>query len=533
MWPDPLSQQHGVALMSPFRRAFWAFLLLAAPPAFAQPTTLRVVPQSDLTVIDPMFGTAWISLIAGEMMYESLFTWDSKLQPQPMMVQSWTTSPDGRTWRFTLRPGLKFHTGEPVTIADVLASTRRWMAIDSVGNRVASITESMSQVSPDTVELKLTTPFPSLLFALAAAPARFPAVMRAKDAEANGKPVLDQVSNAIGSGPFRFIPGERNAGHISVWERNRDYTPRSEPPDGLAGARIVKVDRVEWLVIPDAATAAAALTAGEVDMLERPVLDQVPVLAKNKDIRILKLTPIMAQNMLRPNATIPPFDNPKMRFALAYAVSQPDEMAAGWGEPDYWKTCASYFICGSSFGTTAGGEAIHQDFAKAKQLAAEAGYKGEKLIFVATTEIPTLKQMSEVAYDALTRAGFNVEMLWGDWGTTGQRLRKRDGWNLFLTGAPGAIMYHPLTNIATDMTCGGRNFVGWACDDATEKLKEAFLAAPESQRQAALETYHRRLVEMQPYTLLGQYDAMSAVRSSLSGLLSSPVIAYWNVEKRK
>lgn len=509
-------------------------LLAAAAPAGAQTKVLRVVPQSDLTVIDPMFGTAWISLIADEMIYESLFAWDARLAPQPMMAERWSVSADGLVWRFTLRPGLRFHTGEAVTAEDVAASARRWMVMDSVGARLGSQTQAITVVAPDTIEWRLSRPFPAMLFALAAAPARFPAVMRAKDVlGADGAPITTRVENAIGSGPFRFAADERVVGHRAVWTRNPDYLPRTEKPDGLAGARLVKVDRVEWHVIPDAATAAAALTAGEVDMLERPVLDQVPMLAANKAIRIVKLAPIMSQNMLRPNATIPPFNDPRMRRALAYAINQEDEMAAGWGEPEYWKTCASYFICGAPFGTQAGGEGFHQDFAKARQLAAEAGYKGEKLVFVATSEIPTLKQMSEVAYDALKRAGFNVEMMWGDWGTTGQRLRNRELWNLFLTGAPGVIMSHPLTNIATDMTCGGKNFVGWACDDATEGLREAFLSAPEGERAAALERYHRRLAEMQPYVLLGQYDALSAIRTGVEGFLDSPVIAYWNVEVRR
>ena len=517
-----------------------AFALPAfAAPAFAAPAfaadasrTLRVVPQSDLTVIDPVFGSAWISLISGEMIWESLFTWDAKLAPKPMMVQDWSVSPDGLVWRFGLRPGLRFHTGEPVTTADVIASTRRWMALDALGAKVGSVTDALTAIDDRQIEFRLKKPFPSMLDALAAAPARFPAIMRATDIEADGKPILTQVSNAIGSGPFRFLPGERNVGHRAVWERNPDYTPRSEPPDGLSGARVVKVDRVEWLVMPEAATAAAALQAGEVDMLERPVLDQVEALAKLPGIRILKLTPIMAQNMLRPNATIPPFDNPKMRLALAYVIDQPDEMAAGWGEESHWKTCNSYFVCGSPYGTAAGAETFHQDFARARQLAAEAGYKGEKLIFVATKEIPTLGQMSEVAFDALKRAGFNVEMRWGDWGTVGQILRQKDKWNLFLTGAPGAIMYHPLTNIATDMSCDGRNFVGWACDLKAEVLRSAFLDAGEADRPAALDSYHRYLSEVQPYRVLGQYEALSAVRDSLTGLLSSPVIAYWNVEKK-
>lgn len=519
------------------RRAMTAALLLAglaggADAETSDPRVLRVVPQSDLTVIDPVFGAAWISLISGEMIWESLFTWDSKLAPKPMMAQDWSVSPDGLTWRFGLRPGLKFHTGEPVTSNDVLVSMQRWMTLDGLGAKIAAITDSMTAVDDRQIEIRLKKPFPSMLDALAAAPAKFPAVMRAKDISADGKLILTQVSNAVGSGPFRFVAGERNVGHRAVWERNPDYIPRSEPPDGLAGARVVKVDRVEWTVMPEAATAAAALQAGEVDMLERPVLDQVEALAALPGISIIKLTPIMAQNMLRPNATIPPFDNPKMRLALAYVIDQSDEMAAGWGEPSHWKTCNSYFVCGSPYGTEAGAEGFHQDFAKARALAKEAGYNGEKLIFVATKEIPTLGQMSEVAYDALTRAGFNVEMHWGDWGTVGQVLRQKDKWNLFLTGAPGAIMFNPLTNIATDMTCGGLNFVGWACDAHAEALRTAYLDSDAAAKPAALDTYHRALAELQPYRVLGQYDALTAIRGNVVGLLPSPVIVYWNVEKK-
>ncbi len=519
--------------MSRLRTVLGACLaLLAATPLAAQTPAnrvLRVVPSADVTVLDPMYGTAWISLIATAMVYESLFTWDSNLQPKPMMAESWEVSPDGLTWTFRLRPNLRFHDGSAVTVNDVIVSMRRFMSLDPVGARVGALTESLREVDARTLEFRLRKPFGSMLFALAAAPARFPAVMRAKDIEGAGNA---QISNSIGSGPFRFVPGERVVGHRTVWERNADYIPRTEAPDGLAGARIVKVDRVEWHVIDDAATAAAALQAGEVDMLERPILDQVDLLSRQKDIRIIKLTPIMAQNMLRPNATIPPFNNPKMREALAYVIDQSDEMAAGWGDPKYWKTCNSFFICGSAFGTEVGAEGYKQDFAKARQIAAEAGYKGEKLTFVSTHSIATLGQMAEVAFDALKKAGFNVEMVWTDWGTVGQLLRKKDGWNLFLTGAPGALMSHPLTNIATEMTCEGRNFVGWACDNATEALRDAFLEADDAARPAALDRYHRRLAEMHPYRVLGQYDSLTAIRTNVAGLLPSPVLVYWNVEKK-
>ncbi len=418
------------------RRSLWAAVLGAglAHAAVAQPKVLRVVPQGDIAVLDPMFGTAWISMVHGEMVYESLFAWDTKLQPQPQMAGSWSVSPDGLVWKITLRDGLRFHDGRPVSSNDVVASTKRWMSIDQVGARVAAITEALTATDPKTIEFHLSRPYPGLLASLAAAPARFAAVMRASDIDG----LTGQVKEIVGSGPFRFVASEFVAGHLSVYTKNQDYVPRSEPPDGLSGGRVVKFDRVEWHVIPDAATATAALQAGEVDILERPSLDQVDLLARQKDIVVRKLTPLAGQNMLRGNATLPPFNDKRARQALEYVVDQGDEMAAGWGDESYWRRCESYFVCGSPYGTEAGAEGFHQDFAKARQLMQEAGYKGEKLIFVSTKVIPSLGQMAEVAADALKRAGFNVEMVWTDWGTVGQLLRKRDGWNLFLTGAPGA-----------------------------------------------------------------------------------------------
>ncbi len=496
--------------------------------AIAQSNVLRVVPQSDVTMLDPMTTTAWISLVHGEMIYESLFTWDSKLQPQPEMAGSWTTSPDGLTWRITLREGLRFHDGEPVTTTDVIASTKRWMAIDLVGARVAAVTAALTAIDPKTIEFRLTRPTPGLLSLLAAAPARFAAVMRAKDIEG----VSGNVNNAIGSGPFRFVQSERVAGHIAVYAKNTDYVPRTEPPDGLSGARLVKVDRVEWHVIPDAATAAAALMSGEMDIVASPALDQVELLSHQKDIRVRKLTPLAGQNMLRGNATMPPFNDKRAREALQYLIDQGDEMAAGWGDEQHWRRCLSYFVCGTPYGTEAGTEGLKTDFAKARQLMADAGYKGEQLTFVTTGEIPALGQMATVAADAMKRAGFNVELLWTDWGTVGQLLYKRNAWNLFLTGAPGAITFDPLTNVGTDMSCEGKNFVGWPCDPEVENLRAAFIDADSAARPAALDKLHRALVDAAPYAVLGQYDVLTAHRANIVGMLNSPVIAYWNIEKQ-
>src|SRR6185437_7845365 len=257
-----------------------------------------------------------------------------KLEAKPEMVKEWSTSPDGLTWRFTLRPGLKFHDGQAVTTADVIPSLQRWMKRDVVGQKLGAALAGMSAVDPETFEIKLANPYPSMLFSLGSGIGQPPFIMRAKDLA--GDPTKP-ITTAIGSGPFTFNKDARVSGALVVFDRNKDYVPRDEPADGLAGGRRVKFDRVEWHVIPDAATASAALQNGEVDLIEQPALDLLPVLRKANGVQVVKLTDLSNQTMLRPNALHPPFNDPRARLALAYIINQSDIMAAGFGDPVNWK----------------------------------------------------------------------------------------------------------------------------------------------------------------------------------------------------
>jgi peptide/nickel transport system substrate-binding protein len=510
-------------------------LLAGQAPAMAQSPAkvLRVAPSADLTQLDPGFASIVITRIYGMMVYETLFAWDSKLEPKPEMVQSWSTAPDGLSWRFTLRPGLKFHDGQPVTTADVIPSLQRWMKRDVVGQRMATAVTGMNAISPDTFEIKLSKPYPATLFSLGSAVAQPPFIMRAQDLQ--GDPAKP-ITTAIGSGPFVFNKEARVSGALVVFDRNKDYVPRDEAPDGLAGGRRVKVDRVEWHVIPDPSTASAALQSGEVDLWEQPTLELLPLLRRSSGVQVVKQTDLSNQTMLRPNSLYPPFNDPRARLALAYIVNQPDIMAAGFGDPVNWKECRAYFVCGGPNGTTAGTAGLKPDLARARQLLAEAGYKGEKLIFPATREIAWIGQMDEVLADEMKQAGLNVDLVWGDWGTVSTRQSNKSppeqgGWNLFATGASGPTMQSPLTNIGTNMSCNGMNFAGWPCDQKAEALRQAYLDADAEHRPAALDALHTYLAQVQPYVVLGQYDQPVALRRNVTGFLQSPVIVYWNLDK--
>lgn len=516
-------------------------LLLGAAAAQAQGTgartperVLRVVPHADLRTLDPVAVSVVITRMHGLMIYESLFAWDSQLRPHPQMVQDYTTSPDGLVWRFTLRDGLRFHDGQPVTTRDVIASLRRWMARDVVGSHLGARVASLEAIDDRSFEMRLSAPHGFVQYALGSAVGQIPAIMREADARSDpGQP----ITTTIGSGPFRFNRERWLSGQRVVYDRNPDYVPRSEPADGLAGGRVVKLDRVEWQIMPDAATAAAALQTGEIHIWEQPALDLLPVLSRRRDVQVERLSPIGTQAMLRPNSLHPPFNDPRARLALAYATDQSEVMAGGWGDERWWRRCDAYFICGAPFGTEAGAEGYARpNLERARSLLQEAGYRGERIVFVTTTDLPPIGRMAEVVTANLRRIGMNIDLQVNDWGTVVTRQPRKDppdqgGWNLFVTYASGPTMQHPLTNIGTNMSCDGRNWSGWPCDEEAERLRAAFLDAPEgAERNRLLEALHKRLAEVQPYRVLGQVDLPYARRSNVRGLLPSPVMVFWNVE---
>ena len=297
-----------------FLRALILCLALAANNAGAQQKVLKLIPQADLRILDPIGTTAYITRNHGYMVYDTLFATDAKFQIQPQMVDKWQLSADKLTYTFTLRDGLKFHDGQAVRSADCIASVQRWAKRDALGQKLAEVTDSLTAVDDKTFRLKLKKPFPLTLQALGKLSANVPFIMPERIAKTDA---FQNITEAIGSGPFKFVKEEWVPGNKVVYARNADYLPRKEPPSWSAGGKVVKVDRVEWIYIPDAATAAAALNAGEADWWESVPPDLVALLQKNKDIRVENLDPLGSMGMLRFNFLQPPFDKQPMRAGPA------------------------------------------------------------------------------------------------------------------------------------------------------------------------------------------------------------------------
>jgi peptide/nickel transport system substrate-binding protein len=393
----------------------------------------------------------------------------------------------------------------------------------------------MKGVDDRTFTILLKEPFPFVEFALGSAGGQMPVIYREKEAMTD--PFVP-ITETIGSGPFKFNKAEWRPGSKIVFDKNADYVPRAEPADGLAGGKLVKVDRVEWLVMPDANTAALALAKNEADFWDSPTNDVLPILEKDPNITVGKLAPYGNFGFLRVNSLFPPFNNAKARQALAYAFDQRDFMSAAYGDQKWWKICYSYFICGAPYGTEVGAEPYRAaNLDKAKQLFAEAGYKGEKLVMITTDELPQIGLMARVAAGTLQKIGVDIDLQVMAWGNVVQRQVLKDdpakgGWNMFASWGTGSTFHHPLSNIGTPTPCDAKNWAGWPCDDAAEAMRGEFLHAnDDAARLAILDRYHRRLMEVQPFALLGQFDPPFVWRKAVQGVLPASVIVYWNISK--
>jgi peptide/nickel transport system substrate-binding protein len=497
--------------------------------------TLRFIAQADLRVLDPNWTTAYLTRNHGYMVFDTLFALDSKFKPHPQMVGDFTISPDKLLYSFALRDGLKFHDGQPVRGIDCTTSLKRWMVRDSFGQSLASFVDEMSGGNDKSFTIKLKEPFPLLVEALAKVSSLVPVIMPERLARTDP---YQQVTEMVGSGPFKFVAEEFQPGNKAVYVKNPEYLPRSEPPDWASGGKIVKVDRVEWLYIPDQTTAAAALNAGEVDWWENPPIDLVPVLAANRDVVVANLDPLGIMGMLRFNHLYPPFDNVKMRQAVLAAADQTEFMTAIAGDPQYWKTCASFFTCGTPMASDAGSTALtgKRDFEKAKKLIAEAGYNGEKIVILDAVDQTNPHAHALVAADLLKKLGLDVEIASSDWGNVVIRRASKKpvaegGWNIFGTGWVGADMLDPTLNQGL-RTNGEKAFFGWPNDEQLEALRREWITTSDTEaRQELAAKIQERAFEIVPYIPTGIYTQKTAHRKSLKGRVEGPAVFQWNVEK--
>jgi len=509
--------------------------LSVTAPASAQ--TLRTVMHSDLKILDPIWTTAYIVRNHGYLVWDTLFAMDEKFDVKPQMVDKWDISTDQLTYTFTLRDGLEWHDGTPVTAEDCVASIKRWGAKDSMGQKLMGASKELKVVDAKTFQLVLKEPYGLVLQSLGKPSSNVPFIMPKRVAETDPN-VQIKPTDVIGSGPFIFKADEWKPGEKVVYVKNPKYKPRNEPPSGLAGGKVVKLDRVEWVWIADVQTQVNALISGEIDMIESPGHDLLPVLAAEKDISLFNWNPTGNQFTMRFNTLHKPFDNPKIRTAALVAMSQEPFLQAVIGDKQWYKTCKAMFICGTPLETTAGADGVlNGDSAKAQQLLKEAGYDGTPIVLMQSTDLQVLTNLAPVAKVQLEKAGFKVDMQSMDWQTLVARRSKKDppnagGWHAFLTSWVAADILNPVMAGFVNASCDKAMF-GWPCDEQLEKLRDQFSRESDPTKQKAIaEAVQKRWVEYPTHAYLGQWYQPIARRKNIEGNLTGPVPVFWNVTKK-
>ena len=504
-------------------------------PAIAEPTntaTLRFVPQANLTLLDPVFTTATVTSNHGYYVFDTLYSVGPDGVSHPQMAEGHTVSDDKLTWRIKLREGLFFHDGSPVRATDCIASIQRWCVRDPFGQLLAASVDSFSAADDRTLVIKLNQPFPLLATALGKPNSSVPFIMPERLARtAADKPLTEMV----GSGPYRFVADEYVNGGRVVYQKFDKYVSRSEPAVWATGAKQAYFPRIVWNIIPDAATAGAALQNNEIDWWEQPLADLLPRFAADKNIALQVDQPWGRISWLILNQTQPPFNDVRIRRAVMMAVRQDDYMRATFGDDQsLWRVSKDVFPFGTPYYSGADGNVMKGDLTLAAKMLKEAGYAGQKVAIINPTDFAAIHPLGLVTADILKQIGMNIELQETDWGTVVQRRAsmepvEKGGWSAFHTFASSATASSPATHpLVTGR--GAKGWFGWWDNADARALTTQWLTAPDAagQEKAAKALSHVAMTDVATVPV-GQWYGKTAFRRGITGVLQGVSPYPWNV----
>ena len=496
--------------------------------------TARIVLQTQLKILDPVTTPAYSTRNHGYLIYDTLFAMDANSNPQPQMVDTWKESPDKRTYTFTLRKGLKFHDGTPVTAEDAIASLQRWGQRDQMGGRMLAATDKMEAVDALTFVIKLKKPYGLMLDTLGKQGSPVPFIMPKRIAMA---PASQALTEAIGSGPYKFVAADFQPGVKATYLKFADYVPRKEPASGFAGGKIAIVDRIELVSIPDSQTAVQALRTGEVDFVEDVPPDLMPQLEGVKGITLKPFGKNTDMFTMRMNWLQPPFNNVKVRRAALAALNQVDYLDAQFGDPKVYQICGAVLSCVSPYASEEGAtQTKPPDLARARALLKESGYDGTKVVILHPTDIQVLSAQASVTSQALKSIGMNVEIQSMDYSTMQARRQKKDpvdkgGWSIVHSQWSTLDLLTPVINPNLDGR-GEIGYMGWSKSDALEKLRDQFAEETDKNKKKQIADAVQKLnYEEVIYVPLGGFSKFKGYDAKMKNMVDAPLPLFWGSKR--
>jgi peptide/nickel transport system substrate-binding protein len=393
-------------------------------------------------------------------------------------------------------------------------------------------TGKIAAIDNKTFTIEFAERFGPVLNALGKPSSNVPFMMPARIAST---PADQQISEVVGSGPFKFVREEWQPGEQVVYVRNLDYVPRDESPSGSTGGKRAFLDTVIWRYVPDPWDAAEDLAAGKIDWWEIPPLDFIPKLEQNSDLQTFVTDPLAIQGWLRPNCLHPPFNNKKAREALLLMMDQVTYLAWAIGQPQYYRACGSVFACGGTYATTIGADPMVQhDLTRARQLVKESGYDGRPIVVLQATDIPFMNAAAIVTRQRLESIGFRVILKAIDWSTNLLvRARKeppeKGGWNLLHTWWQGADVVDPAVHFGIS-GAGPRAWFGWPDIPQLEKLVTDWVRATDQMKRKQLADEIQKVAFSEvPYVPWGEWVQPTVFRKNVQDVLRFGAPIFWNV----
>jgi ABC-type transport system substrate-binding protein len=506
-------------------------------PALAQRgRALRFVPQADLSSLDPVWTTSNVTRNMGYMVHDTLYGSDAAFSPQPQMAEGHVVEDDGRRVTITLRPGLRFHDGEAVLARDCVASIGRWMKRHAMGQKLAPLVEEIASPDDRRITFRLKRAFPLLFEALGSPVAPPCFIMPERLARTDA---FTQLREVMGSGPYRFLADEFVAGSQAGFARFEGYQPTAAAASGYtAGPKLAHFDRVEWKIIPDAATAAAALQAGEIDWYEQPPPEIQQLLRRNRALAIEPMDPAPMMALLRFNHLQPPFNDKRMRQALLPAIDQESFMQAAVGtDPALYQTGVGIFTPGGPMASDVALDALRgpRSLDRAKALLKEAGYTNQLIRLLGPTDILVPSALTQVALDMFRRLGVNLDAALTDWGTVVQRRTSKEsldkgGWSVSMYAFSSMDFMTPATN-PTLRANGAGAWFGWPDIPRLEALRDAWFDAPDlGTRQSLAREMQVVAMDELPFIPVGAYRSQTAIRRDLVDRVRGLAL-FWGIKR--
>jgi len=471
---------------------------------------------------DAQASTAEVSRAVSLHWIETLWARDENGNAIPDLAQKTEISPDGRTYTFTLRQGVRFHNGQEMTADDVKASLERYGRVGGSAAMMKPV-EAITPASKYVVRVALKQPVPGFIDQLSSPRAPVGIMPASEGDKERGK------VNHIGTGPYQFVEFRPDS-HVKM-KRFDGYTPNpgSAKRDGFGGKKTAHFDTITFRHIPEGGARAAALETGEihaVDMLPPTAADR---LKNDKNIKIYAAMPWAFQTIIV-NASLGATANVKVRQAIQ-ATLDAEEIMAIAGEGLYRLTHGWQHPGTTYFAGDVGKESYNQkNPARARQLLQEAGYKGEEIVFLTDSTYKNHHDTAVVATEQLKKAGLNIRLNTVDWPTAFQIRLKPEGWNLWSLGF-GIEPYEGPYNVAGFFTSqnDGKG-AQWAPDAELNRADAALNSSLKVEdRKKAFADFQKRFFEYVPAIKVGDLGRYQATRANVVGYATGRIPRMWDV----